>query len=204
MGTENPRLIFHPGFRINFRYRGKSFNLASLTPADRAHIQSGLKYMSSESIRNRFMGSKRDFSDKELDYLTSLDGINHYALGIEEAEGAHRGVAVIRMVRSEKDPGEAEVAITIIDEYQRMGLGSLLLDLLILAAGERQISRFSFTFLPANEAIVRLIQKKGIPVTERAHDSVRMVLSASQVDLEEIRSRVRSVLPEIGSGHSET
>lgn len=194
-------MMFHPGFRYPFRLGGKDFFVASLTPADRAHIQAGLKLMSHESIRNRFMGSKKEFTEKELDYLTSLDGVNHYALGVEEATGEHRGVAVIRMVRSEKDPEEAEVAITIIDEYQRLGLGSFLLDLITLAADERNIRRFSFTFLPQNEGIIRLIQKKGHPVTVRSHDSVKMLLPLETAGL---RSRVRSILPAIDSGHSGT
>ncbi len=202
MGREKQQLIFSPEFRVNFELRGKNFNVASLTPSDRVHIQAGLKLMSHESIRNRFMGSKKEFTEKELDYLTSLDGWNHYALGVEEADGAHRGVAVIRMVRSEANPREAEVAVTIIDEFQRMGLGSLLLDLIFLAATEREVDQFSFTFLPQNEGIMKLIRKKGNPLAERAHDSVRMVLSSDEIDTGTLKARVRSFLPGIDTGRS--
>lgn len=202
MGREKQELIFHPEWRRVFELRGKKFNIASLAPADRTQIQAGLKFMSHETIRNRFMGSKKEFTEKELDYLTSLDGWNHYALGVEEKDGAHRGVAVIRMVRSEANPGEAEIAITIIDEYQRIGLGSLLLDLIFIAANEREIERFSFTFLPQNDGIIRLISKKGIPLAERSHDSVRMILTSDQIDVNGLRMRVQSVLPGIDNGHS--
>lgn len=197
MGRERPELTFHPGFRRTFELRGIKFNIASLTPTDRTQIQAGLKFMSHETIRNRFMGSKKEFTEKELDYFTSLDGLNHYALGVEEAEGQRRGVAVIRMVRSGTVSTEAEVAITIIDEYQRMGLGSLLLDLLYLAARERGIETFSFTFLPTNEGIVKLIRKKGAPSLLRGHDSVRMLLKLDDVKENELRARVKPVLPQI-------
>ncbi len=150
------------------------------------------------------MGSKKELTEKELDYFTSIDGFNHYALGIEEAESEHRGVGVIRMVRSGTVPTEAEVAITIIDEYQKMGLGSLLLDLLYLAAKERGIETFSFTFLPSNEGIVKLIRKKGPPSVLRGHDSVRMLLRLDDVKENELKARVLSVLPEIENGHSGT
>ena len=196
--------LFYPEFRTSFSLNGRNFSIASLTPADRAQIQAGLRYMSHESIRNRFMGSKKEFTEKELDYLTSLDGWNHYALGVEEADAPHRGVAVIRMVRSESKPDEAEVAITIIDEYQKLGLGSFLLDLMVLAAKERDIFYFSFTFLPQNEGIVRLIEKKGVPWLKRSHDSVRMVLSLRDLNLDELRKRVGLILPEIGNGHLKT
>ncbi|MES2526923.1 MAG: GNAT family N-acetyltransferase [Bdellovibrionota bacterium] len=197
-------MIFGPEFRKTFELQGTAFNIASLTPSDRAQIQASLKYMSHETIRNRFMGSKREFSEKELDYLTSLDGINHYAFGVEESLSPHRGVAVIRMVRSESDPTEAEVAITIIDEYQKKGLGSFLLDLLYFAAHERGISKFSFTFFPANQGIIRLIEKKGSPVITRSQDSMRMILELKQLDQNAIQKRVSSVLPGIDSGHSKT
>jgi acetyltransferase len=197
-------MFFRPEFRLPFTLKGKKFFVASLTPKDKTQIREGLKFMSAESIRNRFMGSKKDFTEKELDYLTSFDGINHYALGVEEDGGAHRGVAVIRMVRSELNPNEAEVAITIIDEYQKMGLGSFLLDLLYLAARERNIDRFSFTFLPSNEGIERLIQKKGISKLVRSHDTVQMIQSLTDVNESEVRARVRSILPAIDSGHSGT
>ncbi len=101
------------------------------------------------------------------------------------------------MVRSGTDPLEAEVAVTIIDEYQRMGLGSLLLDLLYLAARERDINTFSFTFLPMNEGIVKLIRKKGAPSLLRGHDSVRMLLRLDDVKEIELKARVKTVLPKI-------
>ncbi len=204
MGREKQELIFHPEFRQTFELREIKFTIASLTPTDRAQIQAGLKLMSHESIRNRFMGSKKEFTEKELDYFTSGDGINHYALGVEEAQGEHRGVGVIRMVRSGSIHSEAEVAVTIIDEYQKMGLGSLLLDLLYLAARERDISTFSFTFLPSNEGIVKLIRRKGAPSLLRGHDSVRMLLKLEDVKENELKARVQSVLPGIDIGHSET
>lgn len=196
--------LFHPEFRTSFQLNDQNFHLASLTPADRVHIQAGLRYMSHESIRNRFMGSKKEFTEKELDYLTSLDGWNHYALGVEEADDPHRGVGVIRMVRSEMKPDEAEVAITIIDQYQRIGLGTFLLDLIILAAYERDIKNLSFTFFPQNEGIVKLIEKKGMPQVIRSFDSVRMILPIDEGQLKAAREQAGLILPEIESGHSKT
>lgn len=191
---------FHPGFRKNFSLGGQEFTVASLTPADRVHIREGLKYLSAESVRNRFLGQKRDFTDRELDYLTTLDGVNHYALGVEEATPPHRGVAVIRMVRSSEAQNEFEVAVTIIDEYQRMGLGSFLLDLLLLAGIERNVSTFFFYFLPQNEAIVKLVRKKGQAMTTKEDGLTKLSLPLHSLDPGQIRERVRSILPETGSG----
>lgn len=56
-----------------------------------------------------------------------------------------------------------------------------LLDLMIQAAREREITTFSFTFLPQNEGIIKLIHKYGNPETERSHDSMRMVIQITRI-----------------------
>lgn len=161
--------------------------------------------MSPESIRNRFLGSKRDFSEQELQYLTVLDGWNHYAFGIEELNDRKRGVAIVRLVRSSHSEKEAEVAITIIDDYQRLGLGTLLLNTIILAALEREIEKLSFTFLPQNDAIVRLISRAGIPIPgAQDQDYVQLFLDIKNFDVEEIKARLQPTLPVIGTFRLET
>lgn len=191
---------------MNFDWKEKfHLRLGSVLPHNKKQISEGLRDMSPESIRNRFLGSKRDFSEQELQYLTVLDGWNHYALGVEEREGRKRGVAIVRMVRASHSDREAEVAITIIDDYQRRGLGTLLMNLIILAAMEREIKLLSFTFLPQNDAIVRLIQKAGIPIPgPQNQDYVQLFLDLNAFDVEEIKARLTSTLPVIGTFQSET
>lgn len=161
--------------------------------------------MSPESIRYRFLGSKKEFTEKELEYLTVLDGWNHYAVGILERNEPKRGVAIIRLVRSSENPSEAEVAITIIDDYQRKGLGTFLMNLILLAARERNIDQLSFTFLPQNEGIINLIERLGPPVTkEFTHYYVQLSMDIRQLDIEEIKSRLVKCLPVIGTFHLKT
>lgn len=154
--------------------------------------------MSPESIRNRFLGSKREFSDQELQYLTTLDGWNHYAIGLEEREGQKRGIAIVRMVRASHDVHEAEVAVTIIDDFQRKGLGSFLLNLIILAAMERDIHTLSFTFLPSNDGIVKIIHKVGVPYAgPQNSDYVQLFLDVKKYDVNEVKARLAKTMPEI-------
>lgn len=188
---------------MNFVWRERfSLRVGSVRPHNKKQISDGIRDMSPESIRNRFLGSKRDFSEQELQYLTQLDGWNHYAIGIEELEGKKRGVAIVRLVRASHTDKEAEVAITIIDDYQRRGLGTLLMNLIILAAMERDVERLSFTFLPQNDGIVRLIQKAGVPVPgPHNQDYVQLFLEMKNFTEEEIKARLRKTLPEIDTFH---
>lgn len=161
MGRKESDMIFHEGFTSSIYLQGDKLIVASVRPENKAQIDEGLHYLSSESIRNRFMGSKKKFTPEELSYLTELDGWNHSALGVMESSGARRGVGIIRMVRSSQNPAEAEVAITIIDEYQKRGLGTILLSFMILAAKEREIHQLSFTYFPQNQGIEKLLRKVG-------------------------------------------
>jgi GNAT superfamily N-acetyltransferase len=192
------KLFFNPEFKLDFIRGEKSLRVGSVLPRNKKQISDGLKDMSSTTIRNRFLGSKKEFSDIELEYLTTLDGWNHYALGIEETKDFKRGVALIRLVRSSTFYQEAEVAITIIDQYQRQGLGLLLLRLLILAAHEREITLLSFTFLPSNEAILKLIRSAGTPVPGHSgHDIAQYYLDLKIIDMEHVKAELALTLPEI-------
>lgn len=199
-------LFFDPSFRLEFDWRDRyKLAVGSVSPHNKKQISEGLRDMSPETIRYRFLGSKREFSEQELQYLTQLDGWNHYAIGIEEREKLKRGVAIVRLVRSSHDESEAEFAITIIDGYHRMGLGSFLQDIMILAALERKIKTLSYTFLPQNEGIFRLMQKAGVPVKgSHNRDYEQYYLDITKVDVEKIKARLAQTLPEIGNFHLKT
>jgi len=197
------KYFFDSNIRQDFDWKGKyHLRAGAVRPDNKKQISEGLREMSPESIRNRFLGSKRSFTEKELLYLTNLDGINHYAFGIEEREKLKRGVAIIRLVRASHSDSEAEVAITIIDDYQRMGLGSFLLNIMVLAALERKIDRLSFTFLPENTGIAKLINSIGTPERGPSNqDSTQLFLNLKKLDIEKIKSQLVKILPEIDTFH---
>lgn len=182
---------------MNLSWRNHELRVGSVSPHNKKQISEGLRDMSPESIRYRFLGSKREFTEKELSYLTTLDGHNHYAIGMEERETG-RGIAIIRMVRSSTDEVEAEVAITIIDDYQKFGLGQVLMKLMILAATERDIERLSFTYLPANEGIIKLLHKIG-PVIPgpQTKDFDQSFIELNSLDLTKIKEDLVQFIPDL-------
>ena len=72
----------------------------------------------------RFLtGNKNELSPAELRYFTEIDHHDHEALGaVDRANG--RGVGVARYVRSLEDSQTAELAVTVVDEWQGRGLGT--------------------------------------------------------------------------------
>ena len=114
---------------------GSTVRVARITPRDAPLIAAGFERLSAETRRLRFLTSKPTLSSAELKYLTEVDGHRHEALGaIDPATG--QGIAVARFVRDADDPSRAEVAVTVADEWQHRGLGTLLLDRLADRARE--------------------------------------------------------------------
>jgi RimJ/RimL family protein N-acetyltransferase len=128
---------------------------------DKRMLTDGLRRLSDESVQRRFLTPKRSFSRTELRYLTEVDGRDHVALVAEHPSGpARRLIAVARFVRLAQDPDAAEVAITVADDWQGRGLGSLLSEQLAADARRVGIRRFTATMaadnVPAHRLMARL------------------------------------------------
>jgi GNAT superfamily N-acetyltransferase len=114
--------------RINFSVietlrNGKEIEIRAQRPQDRNDLEAAILRMSDESLYRRFFGAKRHFSDREADYFLNIDFVSHAALVAVAHEnskpaivGAGRYVVV--------EPGAAEVAFGVIDEYQGQGIGA--------------------------------------------------------------------------------
>lgn len=193
-------LFFTPEFTARFVWDGRDLKVGSVYPESRQKISDALQRMSHETIRNRFMGGKKGFSESELNRLTILDGVDHYALGMEESLNEQRGVGVARVFRSEENPKLAEVGIILVDDYQKMGLGTFFSKLLILAAWERGIEELSYSYLPQNLGIVKLVRSIHPPqMVTQSGDTARMILNLRELSLVKIKDELTRVLPEIGS-----
>lgn len=142
---------------------GRVVLLRRLTPADSPGVADAFARLSSESRRLRFLGPKSHLTAAELRYLTDVDGHNHEALvAIDPA--TRRGVAIARFVRDMDDPSRAEVAVTVVDDWQRHGVATLLLERLSARAKEEGISGFTAVVAPENQKMQGLLTSLGRPV----------------------------------------
>jgi RimJ/RimL family protein N-acetyltransferase len=129
-----------------------------IRPDDKGKLSDGLRRLSPQSAQRRFLTPKRSFSRAELRYLTEVDGRDHVALVAEYPAGPTRHlIAVARFVRLQDDPKAAEVAVTVADEWQGRGLGSLLGRHLAHSARNRGIRRFTATMQSDNVPAHRLM-----------------------------------------------
>jgi RimJ/RimL family protein N-acetyltransferase len=155
-------LAHHPrAFDVRLR-DGRRARIRPLVPEDRAEIARALDRMSSRSLYFRFHRVVERLSDAELQYLADVDQERHVAWGaIALDEPGRPGIGVARFVREADDPGRAEVAIGIIDDYQRAGLGRVLLQTLLVTAAQTGVQTLVAEVLPANIAALRLFRAVG-------------------------------------------
>ncbi len=134
----------HDGLRLTIR---------PVMPADRRLIEDGFSDLSERSRYLRFFSGSQRLSPTKLRYLTNVDFKNHVALGILHESTP---VAVGRWVRL-ADPGAADVALTVVDEYQGRGMGRILMELIAVSGRLREIDRLHFDVLAENQAMLRLL-----------------------------------------------
>jgi GNAT superfamily N-acetyltransferase len=141
---------------------GTVLDLRAIQPSDKSALDEGFGQLTVESRRQRFFIPKSGFTDKELRYFTECDGVNHYAIvafTTTSGDGVPKGVGVARIVRTDDDPMAAELAIVIVDSWQRRGIGRLLLECIVASASERSIKRICATALADNHQIRGLLEQ---------------------------------------------
>jgi len=142
------RIVLRDGSRVLIR---------QLQPSDAPLLADVFARLSSESRRSRFLTAKTELSAEEVRYFTEVDHHDHEALGaLHELEG--RGLGTARYVRCTQDPETAEIAVTVIDDWQRRGLGTELLTQLTDRARQEGIHRFIALTAADNVAVVRLLR----------------------------------------------
>ena len=138
---------------------GSTVTIRPIEPDDGPRIREIWDAMSAESRRRRFLSPANEVSDEEIQYLVDVDHKRHEALLALDEAG--RAVGVARFVRTPGDRTSAEVAVVVVDDWHRRGLGTLLLDLLTERARELEIERYTAIVSKDNEVVLRALQQAG-------------------------------------------
>ena len=150
---------------------GSEVLIRPVQPADAPLLADGFARLSDKSRRMRFLARKDQLSAAELRYLTDVDHHDHEALGaLDQADG--RGVGVARYVRDAEDRHSAEIAVTIVDDWQGRGLGTELLTRLSGRARSEGIRRFTALVADDNRAMAGLLRNMGANLVGRGPGTV--------------------------------
>jgi RimJ/RimL family protein N-acetyltransferase len=158
------------GRRVALR-DGSKVLIRQVHSTDAPLLADGFARLSPRSRRLRFLGIKKELSGAELRYFTDIDHHDHEALGaLNHADG--RGVGIARYIRHAEDPQAAEIAVTIVDDWQGRGLGTELLTRLSARARSKGIHRFTALVAEDNTAMARLLRNMSATLVDRGSGAV--------------------------------
>jgi len=150
---------------------GSAVLIRPVRGADAPLLADGFARLSARSRQMRFLTPKKELSPAELRYFTDVDHHDHEALGaLDQANG--RGVGIARYVRDASDPQAAEIAVTIVDDWQGRGLGAELLSQLSDRARQEGIRRFTALVTAGNTAMTRLLRNINAEFVRYGPDTV--------------------------------
>jgi len=115
-----------------------------------------------------------ELTEDMVTYLTTIDHHDHEAIvAVEEESG--EGIGVARYVRDPARPDTAEVAVTVIDEWQGRGLGTLLLEVLGERARAEGIRGFTAMMLASNQQMMDVFEGLGpVNIVDRDSGTVQI------------------------------
>ena len=150
---------------------GCQVEIRALRPEDRADLLAAVNRTSAQSLYRRFFGLKRSFTDQEAAFFINVDFVNHVALVAlidEEGRSVIAGGGRYIVVQ----PGQAEVAFVVVDEYQGRGIGRALISNLTRIAGAAGLRTLVAEVLPENTPMLQLFKTSGLPLSTRREGQV--------------------------------
>ena len=155
---------------------GRKIEIRALSPDDRSDLRAAVDRTSAQSLYRRFFGAKRDFSEKEVAFFVNVDFINHVALVAIVEEGGQAVIAAGGRYIVQQ-PGTAEVAFVVTDQFQGQGIGAALLRHLATIGRGTGLKEFTAEVLPENVPMLRVFEKSGLKSsTKRERGVVHVAL----------------------------
>jgi RimJ/RimL family protein N-acetyltransferase len=139
---------------------GTTVVVRPLEASDRGALDAAVARLSPTTRLLRFAGPKPRLSKADLDRLLDLDHHDREALvAVDPRTG--EGVAVARYAAVPGEPGTAELAVTVADDWQGRGLGGALTRMVIDRAGEEGFARVHALTMGENLRAQRMLRGHG-------------------------------------------
>ena len=163
---------------------GLQVAVRAIRPDDKERLISAFKELEESTVYLRFFGPKQELSPQELKQATDVDFTSTVALVtcIQDGEnekiiGGGRYIAF----GDAEPPDRAEVAFTVEEDYQGLGIGSMTLRHLAKIARERGIAQFHAEVLQENKGMLAVFKRSGFPVeVKNSEGLVHVTLSLAK------------------------
>jgi len=132
-------------------------------PADAPRLKDGFRLISQLARRRHFPGDDvKELGPEQLKLLENIDQKNYCMWGaLNPSKPAEPGIGIARYRRLAEEPSAADVAITVLDQYQGTGAGLLLHSCLHATARQNGIRHFFYEVGGENERFIRHLKGLG-------------------------------------------
>ncbi len=143
---------------------GKEVLIRPILQTDSDLIIDIFNRISPRSTYQRFLTKLEVLSEDMLHHFTHIDYETDFALVAVVEEGDSD--AVIAVARYMYDPAEdnTDLGLTVRDDWQNLGLGKTLLEMLVSVAGKHGISRFRSMMDAGNTIMEKILKDLGYEV----------------------------------------
>ncbi|HVO90642.1 MAG TPA: GNAT family N-acetyltransferase [Casimicrobiaceae bacterium] len=149
----------------------------AIRPDDRERLRIAFDHLSARTVYQRFFHPVTALTSNELRHATEIDFRNHVSLALTIGrESGERLIGLARFVRVARGAHCAEIAVTVVDEYQGRGAGTLLLQHIVCLARAGGVRELIANVLENNAAMMGAIRNLELPSRYAIEDGVRRVM----------------------------
>jgi acetyltransferase len=161
---------------------GLRLTLRHIAPTDVAREQAFVHGLSPQSSYLRFHGTITDLSKKDLEKFTNPDSRNAVALIVlYSGETREEEIGVARYV-IDPDGVNCEFAIVVADAWQKRGIGTRLMNALIMHIRESGVKRMSGYVLKSNSAMRKFVKRMDFAETNIPDDPSILLVTKHLTD----------------------
>ncbi|MCZ2856776.1 MAG: bifunctional acetate--CoA ligase family protein/GNAT family N-acetyltransferase [Candidatus Bathyarchaeota archaeon] len=157
---------------------GTSVVLRPIKPEDEALLSELFQSLSEETMRFRFFQVIKDLPHESLVRYCNVDYDREIAIVAEMKKGKRKIIGATRLIL---EPSQkcGEFAVVVGDHWQRLGLGSKLVDYIIEIGKDMGLETIAGDVLSRNFKMIRLCTKKGFKLEPVDEDTIKAALKLS-------------------------
>jgi GNAT superfamily N-acetyltransferase len=162
---------------------GTAVCVRAIRPDDKERMRVAFARLSARSVYQRFFHPVNELAADDLQRLTEIDFRDQVAIVLTVGAGCDESLIAVGQYVCEVPGGNvAEVAFTVVDDYQHRGAATLLLREIVAIARERGVRKFVAHVLSDNRAMLEVFRRSNLPLRESFGDGtcrVAMILPAT-------------------------
>ena len=181
-GQEEPVMIDARNYNVKETLKnGIVVTIRAVRPDDKHGIAEAFRNLDRESVYTRFFTYKNELTGEELRRATEVDFEDIVALVVTKESGKEETIIAAGRYIAFDVPGaerHAEVAFTVEEDYQGLGIATRILRHLTGIARDKGISAFEADVLAENKGMLTVFSKSSLPMKQAYDgDTIHVTLS---------------------------